>query len=262
MRQERELNSGALRVPYPVIVAGDHPEAIGAGRQFGIVSDATIVGVYPLAIVAFQPILELHTLRNQQARRRIVEFNLLIAGRYLKAPVGPKSLPIRHDLFQNHGGHQLIAYETVRGHPNDSFVRGEPERAVMRFTTGGLQLRDRGFGGSHAIGRVVSDGVKRFDFAAIQVIQFLAADGKEAAARAHPEITPMISQHIGDLVVEQPFPTGIAGHMAIPDAKSSQPRDFSAEPEAPFAVIMDGGDPKGDLRLYGSVGRRASGKSI
>src|SRR5262249_58591410 len=71
-----ELERRALLVPDAAVVRGDDAEAIAARIEVGVESLPPIAGVVPVAIAAFELVLELHLLGRYQARRRVLDLKV------------------------------------------------------------------------------------------------------------------------------------------------------------------------------------------
>src|SRR6266545_3561829 len=70
----------AVLVPHPVVVGGGDPKPIVAGRKVRVVGRAPVVGGRPGLVEALQGVPEEHLLRGEEAQRRVVELELLVAG--------------------------------------------------------------------------------------------------------------------------------------------------------------------------------------
>src|SRR5262245_35610430 len=76
MRFQIELERSPRLIPYPVVVTCDHLKPIRSSRQVRIIGGAPSPGVHPLLFEAFEPISEVHLLRCQQRKARIVKLDL------------------------------------------------------------------------------------------------------------------------------------------------------------------------------------------
>src|ERR1700722_9200766 len=83
VRLEDEAKDRARVVPKAVIVAGDHTNRVGPGRQARIVGSAAIAGLNPMLVEPLEAVAEARTLRCKQTQSRVVEFPLLTARAHL-----------------------------------------------------------------------------------------------------------------------------------------------------------------------------------
>src|ERR1051325_9590416 len=76
MRQQRELDAGAIHVPNAVAVARLHAGAGFAGLEICVECRAPVAGIDPGSVKAVQEVFELNTLRRDEACGSIINFQL------------------------------------------------------------------------------------------------------------------------------------------------------------------------------------------
>ena len=75
-RSDGEIQLGGAFTPDAVTIGCDHAEGILPWRQFRVESLPARTGVGPVIIVAVEPVTELHSLRNRERRRRVINLQV------------------------------------------------------------------------------------------------------------------------------------------------------------------------------------------
>src|SRR4029450_12723412 len=70
-RGDGEIQQRTFLVPHAAVVRGHHAEAVVAWREVRVDRRATVAGILPLVVVAFQFVAELNLLRGDEAQRRV-----------------------------------------------------------------------------------------------------------------------------------------------------------------------------------------------
>src|SRR4051812_23444767 len=79
-RRDRERQRGALRVPNPIVVAGDHAKTVRAGGKPAVERGALGTGVDPIAVDALQTILEKNLVWRDEAQAAVAKLETSVIG--------------------------------------------------------------------------------------------------------------------------------------------------------------------------------------
>ena len=73
---DEEIQLRGAIAPHAVTIGGDHAKGMLPGRQIGVERLPPRTGVVPIRLVPLEPVAELHFLRNQQGRGRVVDLHV------------------------------------------------------------------------------------------------------------------------------------------------------------------------------------------
>src|ERR1700730_64645 len=145
-REDGKLQGCAGFVPHAIVITCDHAKPVFPWSKIVIERLPTSSGILPIAVPAFQLVLEMHLLRNDKAQSRIV--NLEITCKRRKAKTLPKRivLSVSNNPFNMDRRRWFIPTQMIRiDHlqhvttckPQPSIGRscGSPKRSTARLHT-------------------------------------------------------------------------------------------------------------------------------
>src|SRR5580698_7602572 len=130
-RSDDEIEGRAGFVPQAAIVGCLHPEGIVPRRQVAVESLPSSAGILPIAIIAFQLVLEMHLLRNNKARRRVVDLEITSKGGKTKTRARRICLSIRNHIFDMHRRRKGISELPFRINHLRHSVICEPKATIV-----------------------------------------------------------------------------------------------------------------------------------
>src|ERR1700691_1332971 len=84
-RSDEEIEGRDSFVPHAAVIASLYPESVTAWWKIAVESLPSSSGILPIAIIAFQLVLEMYPLRNDKAQSRIVDLEITRKGGKTKA---------------------------------------------------------------------------------------------------------------------------------------------------------------------------------
>src|SRR5215470_11135442 len=97
-----EVQNGTCVVPDAVVIAGDDAKCVLARPKIRVKSLAPCSGFLPFRVAALQLVAKAHLLRDCEAQRRIVNFQVTRKRRNPEALLWKVLLPVRNDFFHMH----------------------------------------------------------------------------------------------------------------------------------------------------------------
>src|SRR4029434_924641 len=107
-RGDGEVQQRTFLIPHSAVIRGHQAESVGAWREVRVDRLATVAGILPLVIVAFQFVAELNLLRGDEAQRRVI--NREVANKCGQAQPLRRvvSLAVGGDLLDLYRGRKLV----------------------------------------------------------------------------------------------------------------------------------------------------------
>ena len=150
MRQHRERQGSARRVPHLVIIAGDDTEGVSAGRQITVGRYARGLRVRPISLQSLQLMPETYFIRRCKTQGRVVDLEALLACRNLHngllgSASGPQRgrqlnrLPFGKEFLDHHRRRKGIRGNVFRVDNGQSLNCWKPKASVARFANRWLE---------------------------------------------------------------------------------------------------------------------------
>src|SRR4029450_13461418 len=107
-RGDGKIQQRTFLVPHAAVVRGYQAEAVGAWREGRVDRLATVAGILPIFVVAFQFVAELNLLRGDEAQSRVINREVANEGRQAQPLRRVISLAVGGDLLDLYRRRELV----------------------------------------------------------------------------------------------------------------------------------------------------------